>query len=44
MKLKKVAFKVRYVPGQYKIQQTFDKSILENGETLASVPYRYKTQ
>ena len=39
MKLKKIAFKIRYVPDQYKIQQTFDKSILEDGETLASVPY-----
>ena len=32
-------FVIRYVPDLYKTQQIFDKAILENDGTLASVPH-----
>ena len=40
--VKKLSLVIRYVPGQYKTQQMFDKAILENGGTLESVPDRSK--
>ena len=44
MQLKKSAFLIRYVPGQYKIEQMYNKAILENDETLKSISDCYKTQ
>ena len=35
---KKLPFLIRYVPNQYKAQQMCDKTILENGWRVKSVP------
>ena len=40
--VKKLPFLIKYVPDQNKTQQMCDKVILENGETLKSVPDCYK--
>ena len=42
--VKRLPFLIRYVPDQYKTQQTCDKAILENGGTLKSVPDCFKDQ
>ena len=42
--VKKLPSLLRYVPDQYKTQQTCDKKILENDGTLKSVPDCYKNQ
>ena len=42
--IKKLPFVIRYVPDQYKTQQTCDKAILVNGEALKSVPNYSKNQ
>ena len=42
--MKKLLHLLRYVSDQYNIQQMCDKAILENGETLKSVPDCYKKQ
>ena len=44
MQLKKLPFSTRYVPDQYKTQQTCDKAILENGGTLKSLSDCYKNK
>ena len=36
--VKKLPFVIRYVPDQCKTHQMCDRAILENGETLESVP------
>ena len=43
MLFKKLPFVIRYVPDQYKIQQMFDKAILEINGTLKSIPDCYKS-
>ena len=40
--LKFVPDQLRYVSDQYNTEQMCDKTILENGEILKSVPYCYK--
>ena len=42
--LKNLSYLLRYVPDQYNTQQVCDKSLLENGGTLKSVPDRYRNQ
>ena len=42
MQFKKMPYLLRYVLDQYKTQQMCDKSILENGGTLKSIPNCYK--
>ena len=39
--VKKLPYLLRYVPDQYKTQQTCDKADLENGGILKSVPDCY---
>ena len=36
--VKKLPFVIRYASDRYKIQEVCDKTILENGGTLKSVP------
>ena len=40
--VEKLPYLLRYVPDKYKNQNLCDKSILENGRTLKSVPDCYK--
>ena len=40
--VKKLPFVIRYAPDQYKTQQICDKAVLQNVETLGSVPECYK--
>ena len=42
--VEKLPFVIKYIPAQYKIQQMWDKAILENGGTLKSLPGCYKNQ
>ena len=42
--VKKLPFVIRHVRDKYKTQQMCDKSFLENGGTLESVPDCYKNQ
>ena len=42
--VKKLLFVIRHVLGRYKTQKICDKSILENGRMLESVPGQYNTQ
>ena len=42
--VKEFLYLLRYVLDQHKTQQICDRSILENGGTLKSVPYCYKKQ
>ena len=44
VQLKKLAFVIRYVPGQYKIEQMCNKAIIENDGTLKYISDWYKTQ
>ena len=42
--VKKLPYLLRYVLDRYKTQQMFKKAILENFETIRSVPGCYKNQ
>ena len=42
--VKKLPYLLRFLPDRYKTQQMFDKVVLENDETLKSVPDCNKNQ
>ena len=42
--VKKLSFVIRYVTDWYKTEQMCDKTIIENGGALKSVPDCYKNQ